>query len=178
MSRSNRVQVVAEEILRGQIFGLSEPLSYSGIAIVPIVKIGEEVHWRKRYDIIHDSDRILDAIIGSLPGNTCGVFILDSLGDVLTFKLHQSVSTFWERIKFVERLVIEHFKDTRKPLNAITASSRAIAFLMRLKLNGPEGIMSSKLDYFAVSRTSLDDESENVDFVATTAAVLYCAASQ
>jgi hypothetical protein len=178
MSGSACVQVVAEEILRGRIFGLGDPLTYSGIAIVPIVKLGAEIHWRKRYDIVSEFDRILDAIIGSLPGNTCGVFVLDSLGDVLAFKFHQEVRTFWERIKFVERLVTDQYRDSRKPISTVSASSRAIEFLLRLKMEGPEGIMSSKTDYFAVSRTDADIECENTSLLATTAVVLYCVASQ
>ena len=178
MSESNCVRVVAEEILRGRIFGLSEPLTYSGIAIVPIVKYGEGVRWRRRYDIIHESDRILEAIIGSLPGNTCGVFVLDSLGDVSAFKFHQDVSTFWERIRFVERLVSEQYKESKKSISIDGASSRAVAFLLRLKMEGPQGIMISKTDYFAISRIDQDVDCESKDFLATTAVVLYCATNQ
>jgi len=178
MSGSDCVRVVAEEILRGQILGLGEPLSYPGIAIVPIVRLGDSNHLQKQIAKSGLTDAVHKVIVGSLPKNTCGVFILDSLGDILAFKLHQEVSIFWERINFVERLVAEQYRETRKPLNSVSASSRAVAFLIRLKLEGPKGIMTSKSDYFAVSRTDLCDEHENGDLLATTSAVLYCAASQ
>jgi len=171
------VRVVAEEILRGQILGLSEPLSYPGITIVPVVRLGDDNHLQKQMGMSVLTDAAHKVIVGSLPKNTCGVFILDSLGDVLAFKLHQEVSIFWERIDFVERLVAEQYRETRKPLNKISASSRVVAFLMRLKLEGPKGIMNSESDYFAVSRTDLCEEREKTDLLATTAAVLYCAVS-
>ena len=176
MSGSDCVRVVADEILKGQILRLSDPLSYPGIVIVPIVQVDppRQVKRRKRKTIL--TEYVHKVIVGSLPKNTCGVFVLDSLGDVVTFKLHYEVSVFWERISFVERLVIEHYKDTRKPISKDTASARAFAFLVRLKMEGPQGIMSSKSDYFAVSRTELTDElCENIDLLATTAAVLYAA---
>ena len=39
MSSSDCVRVVVDEILKGRILQLSEPLSFSGIAIIPIVQI-------------------------------------------------------------------------------------------------------------------------------------------
>jgi len=178
MSGSDCVRVVAEEILKGKILGLSEPLCYPGIAIVPIVKLGDSAHRQKHLVVTTEMYDIRNVIVQSLPRNTCGVFILDSLGDVLAFKLHQEISTFWERIGFIEKLVAEQYKETRKPLSKISASSRAVVFLMKLKYEGPEGIMNSDSDYFAVSRTDLDQECETVDLLSTTAAVLYCAAGQ
>lgn len=178
MGGSDCVRVVAEEILRGQILGLSEPLSYPGIAIVPIVRLGDSNHFQKQRCISGVVDEIHKVIAGSLPENTCGVFILDSLGDVLAFKLHQEVSIFWERIEFVERLVREQYRETRKPLSKISASSRAVAFLMRLKLEGPKGIMNSESDYFAVSRTDLHEEHEYIDLLTSTSTILYCSISQ
>lgn len=178
MSGSDCVRVVAEEILKGQILGLNEPLSYPGIAIVPIVKLESNVYVQKHPLLTSETYEVHRVIVQSLPRNTCGVFILDSLGDILAFKLHQTISAFWERIRFVEKLVIEQYKDTRKPLSKINASSRAVAFLMKLKHEGPEGIMISESDYFAVSRTDTDQECESGDLLSSTAAVLYCAAGQ
>jgi hypothetical protein len=177
MSGSDCVRIVAEEILRGRVLGLSEPLSYPGIAIVPIVRLGDDNQFQQQMGMSKLTDMVHKVIVGSLPKNTCGVFILDSLGDVLAFKLHQEVSIFWERLGFVERLVVEQYRDTRKPLSKINASSKAVAFLMRLKLEGPKGIMNSESDYFAVSRTELCDELENIDLLETTSAILYCAVS-
>ncbi|MGY5859384.1 MAG: hypothetical protein RTU63_08435 [Candidatus Thorarchaeota archaeon] len=176
MSGSECVRVVAEEILKGRILGLSDPLSYSGIAIVPIVRLNDSNHLQKRLSVTSVMDTLPKVILGSLPSNTCGIFILDSLGDVLAFKLHQEVNTFWERIGFVEKLVVDLFKVTRKPLSKISASSIVVAFLMRLKLKGPKGIMNSESDYFAISRTDLSQDEESNDLFTTTAAVLYCAA--
>ncbi len=176
MSGSDCVRVVADEILKGQCLCLSEPLSYPGIVIVPIVRVDVSPLTRRKFSRTTLTEYVHKVIVGSLPRNTCGVFVLDSLGDVVTFKLHMNVNTFWERISFVERLVIEHYKDTRKPISKDSATARAIAFLMKLKMEGPEGIMSSKSDYFAVSRTNLVDELVEVnDLLASTEAVLYAA---
>jgi hypothetical protein len=178
MSGSDRVRVVADEILKGQILSLSEPLSYSGIVIVPIIRVDEPVQTRRKLSRTILTEYVHKVIVGSLPRNSCGVFILDSLGDIVAFKLHLDVDTFWERISFVERLVVEHYRETRKPLGKESATARAIAFLMRLKFEGPRGIMRAKSDYFAVSRTDLDSElGEGNDLLSSTAAVIYAAGS-
>ncbi|MFW9925773.1 MAG: hypothetical protein ACFFDM_03285 [Candidatus Thorarchaeota archaeon] len=174
MSENGCVRGVADEILRGQIIGLGEPLSYPGIVIVPIIRLGETLLFGGRLSRTTLTENVHKVIIGSLPRNTCGVFVLDSLGDVVAFKLHQEVSTFWERIAFVERLVQEHYKDTRKPIGKASATARTMAFLIKLKLEGPKGIMSSKTDYFAISRCEPEGISESP--LESTAAILYCAA--
>ncbi|MHA2359826.1 MAG: hypothetical protein ACXAB5_06110 [Candidatus Thorarchaeota archaeon] len=174
MSGNGCVQAVADEILKGQVIGLGEPLSYPGIVIVPIVKLDETLLFGGRLSRTTLTDDDHKVIVGSLPRNTCGVFVLDSLGDVVAFKLHQVVSAFWERIAFVEKLVAEHYKDSRKPIGKSSATARAVAFLMRLKIEGPKGIMSSATDYFAVSRCEPDGVSESP--LESTAAILYCAA--
>ncbi|MHA1966119.1 MAG: hypothetical protein ACW97G_16205 [Candidatus Thorarchaeota archaeon] len=106
MSGSDCVRVVADEILKGHILALSEPLSYSGIVIVPIVRVDEPQHIRRKLSRTTLTEYVHKVIVGSLPKNTCGVFVLDSLGDVVAFKLHLDVSTFWERISFVEKLIV------------------------------------------------------------------------
>ncbi|KXH75906.1 MAG: hypothetical protein AM326_08325 [Candidatus Thorarchaeota archaeon SMTZ-45] len=176
MTGSDCVRVLADEILKGQNFCLSEPLSYPGIVIVPIVKVNETLHEKRKLSRTTLTEYVHKVIVGSLPRNTCGVFILDSLGDVVAFKLHMTISKFWERISFVERLVVEHYKDTRKPISKDSATARAFAFLMKLKIEGPKGIMSSKSDYFAVSRTEpVGALGESNDLLESTAAVLYAA---
>ena len=176
MSGSDCVRVVADEILRGQVLGLGEPLSYSGIVLVPIIRVGESPQIKRNLSRTILTEYVHKVIVGSLPRNTCGVFVLDSLGDIVAFKLHMDVVTFWERISFVERLVATHYKDTRKPLGKESATARAVAFLMRLKFEGPKGIMRAKSDYFAVSRTELTEElSERMDLLKSTAAVIYAA---
>lgn len=176
MTGSDSVRVLADEILKGQNFCLSEPLSYPGIVLVPIIKVKETLHEKPKLSRTTLTKYVHKVIVGSLPRNTCGVFVLDSLGDVVAFKLHMTISKFWERIIFVERLVVEHYKDTRKPLSKDSATARAVAFLMKLKIEGPKGIMSSKSDYFAVSRTDLASELiEGDDILASTAAIIYAA---
>ena len=174
MSENGRVQEVADEILKGQLVGLDEPLSYPGIVIVPIVRLGETLLFGSRLSRTTLTEDVHKIIVGSLPKNTCGVFVLDSLGDVIAFKFHQEVSAFWERIAFVERLVAEHYKDSRKPIGRSSATARAVAFLVRLKLDGPKGIMSSETDYFAVSRCDPDEVTGSA--LDSTAAILYSAA--
>ncbi|MFW9805995.1 MAG: hypothetical protein ACFFFK_04640 [Candidatus Thorarchaeota archaeon] len=176
MSGSDCVRVVADEILKGRILGLGEPLSYSGIVIVPIVRIDQPIQVKLKLSRTTLTQYVHKVIVGSLPKNTCGVFVLDSLGDIVAFKLHMDADTFWSRISFVEKLVVEHYKESRKPLGKESATARAIAFLMRLKFEGPQGIMISKADYFAVSRTELTDElCGSHDLLRSTAAVIYAA---
>jgi len=176
MSGSESVRVVADEILKGRIFRLSEPLSYSGIVIVPIVRVDEPIQVRRNLSRTILKEYVHKVIVGSLPRDTCGVFVLDSLGDIVAFRLHLDVSAFWERINFVERLVIEHYKETRKPLGKENATARAVAFLMRLKFEGPRGIIRDESDYFAVSRTDLASElGEGSDLWGATTAVIYAA---
>ncbi len=174
MSENGCVREVASEILKGQIIGLDEPLSYPGIVVIPIVRLGETLLFGGRLSRTTLTDDVHKVIVGSLPKNTCGVFVLDSLGDVVAFKLHQEVSTFWERIAFVEKLVAENYKDSRKQLGRASATARVVAFLMRLKLEGPKGIMCSDTDYFAVSRC--DPEEVTGTVLESMSAILYCAA--
>ncbi|MGY5863735.1 MAG: hypothetical protein RTV41_03975 [Candidatus Thorarchaeota archaeon] len=174
MSENGSVREVADEILKGQIVGLAEPLSYPGIVIVPIVRLGETLLFGGRLSRTTLTKDVHKVIVGSLPKNTCGVLVLDSLGDVIAFKLHQEVSTFWERIKFVERLVAKHYKDSRKPIGRSSATARAVAFLVKLKLDGPKGIMSSETDFFAVSLS--DPVEVTGSALDSTAAILYSAA--
>ncbi len=177
MIRNGHVQAVADEILKGRVIGLVDPLSYPGIVIVPIIKVGVPPLFGGRLSRTTLTEDVHKVIVGSLPKNTCGVFILDSLGDVIAFKLHREVSTFWERIAFVEKLVAKHYKDSRKPLGRSSATARTIAFLTRLKLEGPKGIMSSETDYFAVSRCDPEGATEfSGNVLESTAAILYSAA--
>jgi hypothetical protein len=174
VSGNRCVQAVADEILKGQVIGLGEPLSYPGIVIVPIVKFGETLLFSPRLSRTILTEDVHKVIVGSIPTNTCGVFVFDSLGDVIAFKLHQEISTFWKRIVFVERLVAKHYKNTRKPIGKTSATARAVAFLVKLKLEGPKGIMSSVADYFAISRCEPEGISEGP--LESTSAILYCAA--
>ena len=176
MNGSDCVRIVADEILKGQILCLSEPLSYPGICIVPIVRSDEPIQTRRKLSRTNLTEYVHKVIVGSLPKNTCGVFVLDSLGDIVAFKLYLNVNAFWERIVFVEKLVVEHYRETRKPIGKDSATARAVSFLMRLKIEGPRGIMSSRSYYFAVSRTDVPTGLPGVsDLLASTSAVLYAA---
>lgn len=176
MSGTDCVRVVIDEILKGQILCLCEPLSYPGVALIPILRIDCGIPRKIKLSRTILREYVHKVIVGSLPRNTCGILVLDSLGDVVAFKLHLDVSNFWERISFVERLVMKYYKDSRKPLNSEDATARAVSFLMRLKHQGPEGIMSSKYDYFAVSQKELVSEiTDESQLLASTAAVLYTA---
>ncbi len=177
MNGNECAQAVANEILKGELIGLGDPLSYPGIVIVPIVKFRETLLFGSQLSRTTLTEDVHKVIVGSIPKETCGVFILDSLGDVIAFKIHQEVATFWERISFVERLVVEHYKDSRKPIGKASATARAVAFLMRLRLEGPKGIMISKSDYFAVSRSHPERTAKiGESLLESTSAIIYCAA--
>lgn len=170
------VRVVADEILRGHILSLDEALCYPGIAIIPIVKRRGYLETSRRLHIPRSTlkDDILNAIVGSIPLNACGVLILDSLGDVITFKLHKEIYAFWERINSVEKIVADNYRNTRKPLSKSGATARATAFLVRLRNDGTEGVMRDKKDFFAVSLTDAAKTAVSIeDYLESTAAILY-----
>ena len=176
MSGSDCVRVVVDEILKGQILSMGEPLTFPGIVLIPIVRADDTLPRKIKLSRTILTEYVHKVIVGSLPRNTCGVLVLDSLGDVVAFKLHLDIGKFWERICFIERLVIKHYKESRKPTSADSAVARAVSFLMKLKFQGPEGIMNSKSDYFAVSQIGLASELRNdSELFASTAAVLYTA---
>jgi hypothetical protein len=174
------VRVVADEILRGQILSLDEALCYPGIAIIPIIKRREQQSSR-RLHIPRSTltDDVLNAIVGSIPLNTCGILILDSLGDVITFRLYKEIYAFWERIRSVEKIVAGNYRNTRKPLSKVGAFGRATAFLIRLRNEGTEGVMRDKRDFFAVSLTESAKAARSIeDHLESTAAILYSSSAK
>lgn len=176
MSGMDCVRVIVDEILKGQILQMGEPLSFSGIAIVPIVRLNLPHDMKIRLSRTILKEYVHKVIVGSLPRNTCGVIVLDSLGDVVAFKIHMDSGKFWERISFVERLVMQHYKETRQPATKDNTMTRAVSFLRRLKNQGPEGIMSSEFDLFAISQADFSSELEDErDLFASTTTVLYAA---
>ncbi len=174
------VRAVANAILRGHLLRLDEPLCYPGIAIVPITRERSQRQVTRYLRIPRSTltENIHNVIVGSIPLDTCGVFILDSLGDIITFKMHQEVYSFWERIGFVEKMVAENYRDTRKPLSKNGAMGRVVAFLMRLRNDGTEGVLRDEKDYFAVSLTD-DARVGNIEnHLESTAAILYSSSSR
>lgn len=175
------VRAVADEILRGEVLKLDEPLSFPGIAIIPIIRV-QEPKKSKRFMHIPRSTLREDAhkvIVGSIPMNSCGVLILDSLGDVITFKLHQEVRAFWERINFVEQIVAETYRNTRKPLSKASATARVVAFLTRLRNDGSEAVVTERTNYFVVSLTDAAKQAGTIqNHLESTAAILYSSASR
>ena len=175
------VRAVADEILRGEVLKLDEPLSYPGIAIIPIIKMQVQKQSRRfmhipRSTLTEDAHKV---IVGSIPLNSCGVLILDSLGDVITFKLHQEVQAFWERISYVEKIVAETYRDTRKPLSKAGATARVIAFLTRLRNDGTGAVVTERTNYFVVSLTDAAKQAGAIEnHLEATAAILYSSASR
>jgi hypothetical protein len=174
------VRAIADEILRGQILRLDEPLCFPGIAIVPIIKVKGETKSTRSFHIPRSTlkNDIHNVIVGSIPLDACGVFILDSLGDVITLKFHQEIYAFWERISFVEKVVAENYRDTRKPLSKNGAMGRVVAFLVRLRNEGTEGVLRDKADYFAVSLTDDARAGFIENHLESTAAILYSSQSR
>jgi hypothetical protein len=174
------VRAIADEILRGHILKLDEPLCYPGIAIVPIIRVRNHVQPIRSLHIPRSTlkNDIHNAIVGSIPMDACGVFILDSLGDVITLKFHQEIYAFWERINFVEKIVAENYRDTRKPLSKNGAMGRVVAFLVRLRNEGTEGVIRDKADYFVVSLTDGARAGLIENHLESTAAILYSSSSR
>jgi hypothetical protein len=174
------IRAVADEILRGQVLSLDEPLCYPGIAIIPIVNKREQLQSTRRIHIPRSTlnNNILNAIVGSIPLSACGVLILDSLGDVITFKLHKEIYAFWERISFIEKIVADNYRDTRKPLSKNGAMGRVVAFLVRLRNEGTEGVLRDEKDYFAISLTDAARAGTIENHLESTAAILYSSSNK
>ena len=174
------IRAIADEILRGHVLRLDEPLCYPGIAIIPITRAKNPQQTTRFLHIPRSTlkDDVHNVIVGSIPMDTCGVFILDSLGDVITFKMHREVYTFWERINFVEKIVAENYRNTRKPLSKNGAMGRVVAFLVRLRNEGTEGVLRDEKDYFAISLTDAARMGTTENHLESTAAILYSSSSR
>jgi hypothetical protein len=174
------VRAVADAILRGHLLRLDEPLCYPGIAIVPITRERSPQQVTRYLRIPRSTlkENIHNVIVGSIPMDACGVFILDSLGDIITFKMHKEIYTFWERISFVEKIVAENYRDTRKPLSKNGAMGRVVAFLVKLRNEGTEGILRNEKDYFAVSLTDEAKAGAIDNHLESTAAILYSSSNR
>lgn len=173
MSGTEGIRTIADEILRGSMLSIAEPIVYPGLAIVPIIRCNG--HAASSF-----SRPARKAIIMGLPQHTCGVIILDSDGEVVAFKLHRGIRAFWARLGFIQRLVVDLYKRGRPPIGKAAALAKAVVFLARLRDIGPESIMGkSKSDYFAIGFTDIPTTEEAfADTLGSTVSILYSAVGQ
>jgi hypothetical protein len=172
LSGTEGIRTIADEILRGSVLSIAEPIVYPGLAIVPIIR--SNGHDR---DIARATRSTRKAIILGLPQNSCGVIVLNSEGDVVAFKLHRGIRAFWARLGFIQKLVVNLYEREREPIGKATALAKAVVFLAKLRDAGPEGIMSnSKFDYLAIGFTDIPTQQEAFsNTLGSTAHILYSA---
>jgi hypothetical protein len=167
LSGTDGIRTIADEILRGSMLSIAEPIIYPGLAIIPIIRCNG-----------HDADisrSTRKAIILGLPQDACGAIVLDSKGDVVAFKLHRGIRAFWARLGFIQKLVANLYEKGSEPLGKAKALAKAVVFLARLRDTGPEGIMGrSKSDYFAIGFTDVPTRQEAFsNSLGSTAHILY-----
>ncbi|MHA2005039.1 MAG: hypothetical protein ACW975_11835 [Candidatus Thorarchaeota archaeon] len=172
MSGIEGIRTIADEILRGSILSIAEPIIYPGLAIVPIIRSNGY-----GTDIARTTRSTRKAIIMGLPQHSCGAIVLNSKGDVVAFKLHRGIRAFWARLGFIQKLVVNLYEKESEPIGKATALAKAVVFLARLRDAGPGGIMSnSKFDYFAIGFTDIPTQQEAFsNSLGSTAHILYSA---
>jgi hypothetical protein len=170
LSGNEGIRTIADEILRGSVLSIAEPIIHPGLAIVPIIR--SNGHDK---DIARATRSTRKAIIMGLPQHSCGAIILNSEGEVVAFKLHRGIRAFWARLGFIQKLVVELYKKESKPIGKATALAKAVVFLARLRDAGPEGIMNnSRFDYFAIGFTDIPTQQEAFsNSLGSTAHILY-----
>jgi hypothetical protein len=166
------IRTIADEILRGSILSIAEPIIYPGLAIVPIIRSNGYFLMIRR-----PPRSTRKAIIMGLPQHSCGAIVLNSKGDVVAFKLHRGIRAFWARLGFIQKLVVNLYEKESEPIGKATALAKAVVFLARLRDAGPGGIMSnSKFDYFAIGFTDIPTQQEAFsNSLGSTAHILYSA---
>jgi hypothetical protein len=172
LSGTEGIRTIADEILRGSVLSIAEPIVYPGLAIVPIIRSnGYDT------DVARATRSTRKAIILGLPQNSCGVIVLNSEGDVVAFKLHRGIRAFWARLGFIQKLVVELYEKENEPIGKAKALANAVVFLARLRDRGPEGILeNSKFDYFAIGFTDIPTQQEAFsNSLGSTAHILYSA---
>ncbi len=173
MSGTEGIRTIADEILRGPMLSIAEPIIYPGLAIVPIIRSNGHAKT--------DSPRSTrKAIIMGLPQHTCGAIVIDSSGEVVAFKLYRGIRAFWARLGFIQRIVANLYEKGSALLGKATAIAKAVVFLARLRDTGPEGVMGkSKSDYFAIGFTDIPTRQEAFsNSLGSTAHILYSTAGR
>ncbi|MFW9967551.1 MAG: hypothetical protein ACFFEA_10395 [Candidatus Thorarchaeota archaeon] len=172
MSGNEGIRNIADEILRGLVLSIAEPIIHPGLAIVPIIRSNGH-----NTDIARVTRSTRKAIIMGLPQHSCGVIILNSKGDVVAFKLYRGIRAFWARLGFIQKLMVSLYDKESEPINKAIALANAVVFLARLRDAGPEAIMSnSRFDYFAIGFTDIPTHQEAFsNSLGATAHILYSA---
>ncbi len=168
MSGTEGIRTIADEILRGSMLSIAEPIVYPGLAIVPIIR-------SNGYPANVSSQSTRKAIILGLPQHSCGAIVLNSEGDVVAFKLHRGIRAFWARLGFIQKLVANLYEKGSEPIGKAKALAKAVVFLAQLRDTGPEGVMGrSKSDYFAIGFTDIPTRQEAFsNSLGSTAHILY-----
>jgi hypothetical protein len=197
---------MADEILRGPILSIDEPITHIGIAVIPIIATKAQYEldaylsaargtvpikciltpaiYFSSYEsnrsnggaTDEERDRIRRRFIKKLPGNTCGVLVLDSQGMVVALSLHLHVRTFWLRIDQVVDLICKYYNPRGLLLDKMTALVSATLFLARLRGVNPKEVISTK-DWgnIMIGLPILKEEADDdVNLEGMSKSVLYC----
>jgi len=168
------VKTLADEILRGPILSISEPITHYGISIVPIIAMKSQsaldaysktVRGTVPNKMIlrpaiyfgfatskggngHATEearmKIAKQFIRMLPGTTCGVLCLDSNGTVVALNLHLRIRAFWERIDLVEDLIQKYCDPKGMPVDKKMTLVNTTLFLAQLRGINPSEVMQTK----------------------------------
>ena len=200
------VRTMADEILRGPILSIDEPITHIGIAMIPIIATKAQYELdaylrdaQRKVPIKciltpaiyfgsskgngsngkatnEERERIREKFIRKLPGNTCGVLILDSKGMVVALSLHLHVRTFWECIGQVVDLICKYYDPRGLLLDKMTALVSATLFLARLRGVNPKEVIATK-DWgnIMIGLPILKEEAnESMNLEGMSKSVLYC----
>ncbi|MFX1368075.1 MAG: hypothetical protein ACFFAY_05705 [Promethearchaeota archaeon] len=200
------VRTLADEILRGPILSIDEPITHIGIAVIPIIATkaqyeldaylnatqgrvpvkctltpaiyfsSSETNRPNGNPTDDERERIKEKFIKKLPGNTCGVLVMDSQGMVVALSLNLQVRTFWLRIGQVVDLICKYYNPRGLLLDKMTALVSATLFLARLRgVDSKEVIATKDWGNIMIGLPILKEETdENVNLENMSKSVLYC----
>jgi hypothetical protein len=168
------VKTVADEILRGPVLSMTEPITHYGIAVVPIIatknqtllnsyletvsrKIPTKMILRTAMYFGFADDRrenenttgeekteIAQKFIAKLPRNTCGIVVLDSDGIVVALNLNLCIQTFWDRTSLLSNLIQKYCNPRGMPIEKKMVLVNTTLFLARLREVHPREIVETK----------------------------------
>ncbi|MGY5854401.1 MAG: DUF6569 family protein [Candidatus Thorarchaeota archaeon] len=80
----------------------------------------------------------------TLPEKTCGLIVVRSDGKIIAMELYRSKQAFWNRIGFLESILLEYGKKEQSVLEGEAAWSAAIQLLLKLKDINPDEVIQKQ----------------------------------
>lgn len=168
------VKTVADEILRGPILSMTEPITHYGIAVVPIVATKDQTLLDSYLETVsrkvptkmvlrtamyfgftdarrengntteEEKTEIAKEFIAKLPHNTCGSVVLDSDGTVVALHLNLCIQAFWDRASQLSSLIQKYCNPRGMPIEKKMVLVNTALFLARLREVHPKEIVETK----------------------------------